>query len=293
MELKITSFSPKADKLFSKNSTIEKIAEGYKFTEGPVWDIKNDCLYFTDFQDSIILKWTKEAGVELYTDKANRAIGLYMNAEGKIVSTESSEHCIAYVDDKSSEMVTNNYQGKRLNSPNDVIVIQNGDICFTDPFSAAVANPREVEVNGVYRVTPKGETRLLCGDINRPNGLAFSVDESIFYVNDTDLQQIFAFDVNEDGSVSNKRVFATLDKSFGPGAPDGMRVDTEDNVWVTGPGGIWVLSNSGEPIAIVHVPEYVGNFCFGGKDSKTLYITASKSVYSAEVLVAGVVPYRD
>jgi gluconolactonase len=154
-----------------------------------------------------------------------------------------------------------------------------------------------LDYNGFYRVVPGsfgsiGEIFLLNNEIGRPNGIALSPDESVIYVNDTDTQEIFAFHLRSDGSASKIGVLSTLDTSYGPGAPDGMKVDVEGNVYVTGPGGIWAIDPSGTPICILKCPEYVGNFCFGGQDSKTIFITASTSLYAVQAEIPGMVPYR-
>lgn len=292
MEVKITQFSAAADEIFQGNPQLERICTGYSFSEGPVWDIRDDCLYFTDFPALRIYRWTQAGGAELYREKSNRAIGLTMNARGRLIAAESGARRIAYTGGNGSEAIAAEYRGASLNSPNDVVASTGGDILFTDPYSTAMGLPRELDYNGVFRVTPSGECRLLCGDMKRPNGIAFSPGESILYVNDTDCQHILSFPVNEDGSLGPSSVFVTLDTAYGPGAPDGMKVDVHGNVYVTGPGGVWVIDPDGAPAAILHCPEFVGNLCFGGSDSKTLYLTASSSVYSIHVGIPGIVPNR-
>jgi gluconolactonase len=293
--LKLTEFSPVAKKIFSAGDEIKMIASGYRFTEGPVWDIKKNCLYFTDFMNGLILKWTKETGTVIFRNNANRAIGLSMDADGRIVSAESSSRSIALADSEKSDPIAVSYQGKKLNSPNDVVVAKNGDIFFTDPYSKALENEKELDFNGVFSFTPGGETQLIYGGLAWPNGIALSPDESILYVNDTGLQQIFSIDIsgiNEKDQPLSPKVFVTLDSSYGKGAPDGMKLDIEGNVYVTGPGGLWVLNPDGQPLVILHSPEYIGNFCFGGADSKTIFLTASTSVYEVPVGIPGIVPYR-
>jgi gluconolactonase len=290
--LKLIKLNDAADRLFSEKNEFRKLSAGYKFSEGPVWDIKKDRLYFTDFFEDRIYQWTESEGATLYRDKSNWAVGLSMDASGRIVAAEGASHSVAYTDHEKSTMVVGKYQGKMLCGPNDVVVSRGGDFFFTDQYPKSIGGPRELEHNGVYRVNPAGEIRLLNNEIGRPNGIAFSPDESILYVNDTDLQQIFAFQMRSDGSASKIGIFATLDTSYGQGAPDGMKVDTEGNVYVTGPGGVWVLSPEGAPIVILCSPEFVGNFCFGGKDSKTIFLTASNSLYAVASEIPGIVPYR-
>ena len=348
MELEITRFSAKiAESLFYKPTEIRKIATGFRFTEGPVWDPRAECLYFTDFRDYAIYRWTEGGGAALYRKDSGRAIGLALYPyavyakPGRLVAAESASRAITFAGRERSRIITDNYLGKKLNSPNDLVVTKNGDICFTDPFSTELDRVREIDFNGVYRVTPclsggsaeeamdapaiaaalavdgalAGEdapavdgalaveeastvedtpaaagTRLLYAGMPRPNGLAFSPDESVFYVNDTNEQHILAFDVHSDGTVSRRGVFAATDPSYGPGAPDGMKVDALGNIYVTGPGGIWVFAPDASPVALLHTPELAANFCFGGPGMESLYITASSSVYKIIVKSGGIQP---
>ncbi len=292
MSLELVKFNETlADRIFSEKNEMRKLGEGYQFCEGPVWDIKKDRLYFTDFFRYRIFQWTEKEGVSLYRVNSNFAVGLSMDQDGRLVAAEGATHSIAYTDHERSTMIAGSYKGKMLCGPNDIIVARNGDFLFTDQYPKSRNEYRELEHNGVYRVNASG-IRLLDDGIGRPNGLALSPDESILYVNDTDTQEVFCYKTKDDGSVSKREVFCTLDKSYGPGAPDGMKVDIEGNVYVTGPGGIWVISPDGKPAAILRCPEYVGNFSFGGPDSKTIFITASTSLYMVPAGIPGIVPWR-
>ena len=292
METKVEKFSPEADELFP-TTDLKKLCSGYLFSEGPVWDIKTDTLYFTDFQKFHIWQWTEKDGAALYRENSGRAIGLSMSSGGRIVSTESKEFAITYADNEKSEVIVNNFQGKHLNSPNDVVVTKDAYVFFTDPYSEMMKASRELDFNGIFSVSPQGEIRLVDDSFERPNGIAFSPDESLLYVNDSNKQSIFVYSVGKDKETKKIGLFAQVDKSYGRGVVDGMKVDTKGNVYVTGPGGLWVFSPGGAPLAILYMPENVGNFCFGGRDSKTLYITASSSVYSIEAGIPGIVPFRD
>ena len=292
MALPVTAFSAAGNRLFDEAAGIRQLSTGYCFTEGPVWDAALRCLYFTDFQENRIYRWDSQSGVTLYRTDSNRAVGLFLDAEGRIVSAETRSHGVAYADERTSTLIVGDYQGKQLNSPNDVVVSTSGDIFFTDPYSTAMGEPRVLDINGVYGVSPGGEARLVCDDMERPNGLAFSPDESVLYVNDTNRQHILAFRARADGSFSRIGVFATMDTAYGPGAPDGMKVDTAGNVYVTGPGGIWALAPDGSPLVLLQCPEFVGNLCFGGDDGRTLFLTASTSVYALNVHIPGVLPHR-
>ncbi|MDR1971969.1 MAG: SMP-30/gluconolactonase/LRE family protein [Treponema sp.] len=292
MDITIKKLSPKADRLFPGTNLRQLTTGDYLFTEGPVWDSGEDCLYFTDFQKLTIWKWTEKSGAILYRENSNRAIGLSMDARGRIVSAESGAHRIAYADNQASIPIVSDFNGKQLNSPNDVVVSKEGYILFTDPYSDMLGGPRVLGFNGIFSVSPKGETRLVDDVFERPNGIALSPDESVLYVNDTKQQSIYAFSFGKDGKTSRIGLFAKVDESYGKGAVDGMKVDTLGNVYVTGPGGIWVFDSAGTPLAVLFIPEQAGNFCFGGRDAKTIYITASTSVYALDAGVPGVVPFR-
>ncbi|MDR1506333.1 MAG: SMP-30/gluconolactonase/LRE family protein [Treponema sp.] len=292
MRPEIVKFSADADRLFPAGGELRKLSGGYRFSEGPVWDSRQNRLYFTDFFNDRIYQWTEREGASLYREKSNWAVGLSMDSLGRIVAAEGTSRSVAYTDHEKSVMVAGKYQGKILCGPNDVVVSMGGDFFFTDQYPKDIGGPRELAYNGVYRTTPGGEISLLNNEIGRPNGIAFSPDESILYVNDTDTQEIFSFHMKSGGTVSEKKVFAVLDRSYGDGAPDGMKVDIEGNVYVTGPGGIWIIGSAGVPLAVLKCPEYAGNLCFGGGDSKTLFVTASTSLYALSMGIPGIVPYR-
>ena len=183
------------------------------------------------------------------------------------------------------------FQGRRLNSPNDVVVRSDGSVYFTDP-PYGLGNPprwKELTFNGVYRRAADGEVVLLVDDFERPNGLAFSPDETVLYVDDTERGHIRAFDVRPDGGIANGRVFAELEGRE-PGRPDGMKVDWEGNVYCTGPGGFWIFSSAGKYLGRVLMPEVPANLAWGDSDWKTLYITAQTSVYRMRLIIPGIAP---
>lgn len=295
----IIRLSSKADSCFYPTAGLEKIAGGYFFTEGPVWDSIKECLYFTNFQDNTIYCWKEKEGTHLYRKGSGRAVGLSMAADGRLISAETSSHAVTYAGESKSIVIAGTYHGKILNSPNDVVVRSDGAVFFTDPYSVAMGDIRELDFNGVYCVPitagqPDGSRiRLLEDRMERPNGIAFSPDESILYVNDTNKQYIRAYQMRSNGEASLIGTFAELDESYGSGCADGMKVDTEGNVYLTGPGGIWVIDKNGVPAAILECPENAGNLCFGGTQNRTLFITASTSVYRIPVKIPGIVPYRE
>ncbi|HEY5561071.1 MAG TPA: SMP-30/gluconolactonase/LRE family protein [Clostridiaceae bacterium] len=292
MEANYIVFSEGVNNIFFKKVELKKIATGYFFTEGPVWDEVQDILFFTNFSDNTIHTWSEEKGTNVYRRNGNRAVGLSMDATGKIVSAETRTRAITYAEETQSKIITDSYEGQRLNSPNDVVVKGDGDIFFTDPYSTAMGDTRELEFNGIFKVTPGGKSILLADNLDRPNGLAFSPDESILYVDDTNYQNITAYHVREDNTLSEIGIFATLDTKYGTGAADGMKVDEQGNVYLAGPGGIWVFDKNGSPVVILQLPEPAGNLCFGGTDHKKLFITATSSVYMLQLKNPGIVPRR-
>ena len=275
----VIHFDKNFQKLFFKNPTLERVASGYSFTEGPVWKESDSCLYFTDFPNEKIYKWCPKIGARIYVNKSNRAIGLAVNQEGNIISCESSLHRLAIINNKESHNVVSNYEGKRFNSTNDVIVAKNGDMFFTDPFSKMLGVPSEQGFNGVYWLHSNGKLFIVSKDFDWPNGLCLSLDESKLYVNDTGEKRIYVLQRDDKNEFGTRKVFAQLDSRYGDGSPDGMKVDRFDNVWVTGSGGLWVLNPEGKKLAMIKCPEFVGNFCFGGKNKDEVFITASTSVY--------------
>lgn len=297
--MEVIRFTKAADRIIDDRASFEQLATGYFFTEGPVWDSKMDCLYFTNFQDNTIWLWSEEAGVSLYRRDSGRSVGLSMFRNGELASAETKSHAVTVAGSSTSRIIADQFEGKMLNSPNDVVVRRDGWVYFTDPYSVAMGDVRELDFNGVYGVAPvngsieKGRIFLVDDGMERPNGLAFSPDESVLYVNDTNCQLIQAYQMREDGTASLIGCFAKLDTSYGPGAADGMKVDVEGNVYLTGPGGVWVISPDGTPAAVLKTPENVGNLCFGGKDNQTLFLAATSSVYRIPIGIPGIIPERE
>ncbi|MBM3852333.1 MAG: SMP-30/gluconolactonase/LRE family protein [Verrucomicrobia bacterium] len=274
----------------------EKLAGGFDFTEGPVWCDARQCLYFSDIPASTMYRWSADAGVERVRQPTEKANGMYVDRDGSIVICQHASHSVVRrAKDGTISTLVDSYEGRRLNSPNDVVLKSNGDLYFTDP-PYGVSNPRfgvvgvrELDFQGVFRLRPTGDLTLLVRDFTTPNGLAFSRNESLLYVADTVNNHVRVFDVHADGLLANGRIFATVhgDK---PGAPDGLKVDSQDNVYVTGPGGIWVFQPSGKPIGVIETPEKCANFNWGGPDRKTLFMAATSGLYRLPVQISGVVP---
>ncbi|WP_274650253.1 SMP-30/gluconolactonase/LRE family protein [Paenibacillus humicola] len=291
--MNIIRYSAGLDGIVPEGREIRKLATGYSFAEGPVWCPRTSRLFFTDFPNQRIHVWSEAEGARLFKEKSGRAVGMAMDAEGRLILCESLERRISRIEpDGSVTPLATHYNGDRLNNTNDVIVKRDGSLYFSDPYSAMLGGPRDLNYNGVFRCDfATGEVELLTDEFERPNGLAFSPDETLLYVNDTNKQHIKVYDVAPDGSVSGGRLFAELDTNTGPGAADGMKTDERGNVYVTGPGGIWIIAPSGEPLGRIELPEVAANLCFGGSPGSDrrdiLYITASTSLYCVRLEVCG------
>jgi len=277
-----------------KGSKLEKIATGFMFTEGPVWDASNKCLFFSDIPANKMRKWSEAKGVELFREPSGKSNGLTFDKQGRLIACEHANRRVSRTEkDGTIVTIADSYNGKKLNSPNDVVVKSDGSIYFTDPpygLTAEFGNLGEQELpfQGVYRLSPDGKTlTLLIDDFDRPNGLAFSPDESLLYIDDTERVHVRVFDVKPDGTIANGRIFADL-KDDAEGNVDGMKVDSEGNVYVTGPGGISIFDPSGKKLGIIEMPEVSANLAWGEDDWKTLFITASTSVYRIRLNVTGI-----
>ncbi len=277
-----------------EGAKLEKLATGFMFTEGPVCDATRGCLLFSDIPGNKMRKWMKGEGIEVVRDPSGKSNGLTLDKQGRLIACEHANRRVSRMEkDGTIVTIADRYEGKRLNSPNDVVVKSDGSIYFSDPpygLTAEFGVPGEQELpfQGVYRLSPDCETlTLLVDDFEKPNGLAFSPDESLLYIDDTDRAHVRVFDVNPDGTISNGRVFAEI-KGDEPGGVDGMKVDSEGNVYVTGPGGIHVFDPQGNKLGRIDVPEVAANMAWGDDDWKTLYITASTSLYRISLGVEGI-----
>jgi len=289
-------FNQRGARLLAHAGPPRQLATGFFFTEGPVWDSATNTLFFTDFAACAIHAVRPGGRPRLFRGNSGRAVGLSMTREGVLVAAETASHAVCLARRECSEVIAGRYDGKPFNSPNDVVVRRDGSVYFTDPYSVAMNGPREQGFNGFFRVPFRGGAYgepVLLGSMERPNGLAFSKDERLLYVDDTNRNLIEAYTVRRDEAVSRVGVFARLDPAYGAGAADGLKVDEEDNVYVTGPGGIWVFDPTGTQLGLLRFPEPVGNFCFGGEDRATLFAAATTSVYSLRVGTPGIVPYRE
>lgn len=270
----------------------ELVADGFRFTEGPVWDPARGCLFFSDIPANTIFAWTPEAGAVAYRQPSYHSNGLTLDGRGRLLSCEHSGRRVSIEVDGALKTLVDSHEGKKLNSPNDLIVCRNGDIIFTDPPYGlsnrhGVAAEQELDFFGVFRL-PAGESEpiLLIDDFERPNGLALAPDEKTLYVDDTARGHIRAFEVRADGSLAHGAVFAEL-KGEGEGAPDGMKLDRNGNIYCTGPGAVWVFNPRGDLLGKIKLPLAAANLNWGGEDRKTLFFTARTDVYRVPCKVGG------
>ena len=281
-----------------KSVEFERLADGCIFTEGPLWHRREKYLLFSDMPGDHLRRWSAKDGVTTFRKPCNKSNGLAWDNEGRLIACEHASSRLTRTEAGGAiTVLASHYQGKELNSPNDVIVKRDGAIYFSDPTYGRKAHfgvPREPQLTfrGVYRLSPDGATlTLLADDFGQPNGLCFSLDEKVLLVNDTDAQHIRAFDVKPDGTVTNARVWAKT-VGEGQGAPDGMKIDSAGNIYCCGPGGIHVFAPDAACLGVIRVPEYTANFCWGDDDLKSLFITASTSLYRIRVATAGTAQMR-
>src|SRR5215813_10017958 len=284
---------PRLHDLVAPDAPVDRIAGGLTFTEGPVW--RAGALLFSDIPNKRIARWRRLAeGPELTTYATGMSNGLTLDREGRVLAAEHDGRRVTRVaDDGMRTVLAERFEGKRLNSPNDIVVKSDGSIYFTDPpYAVQPSTPgmprpadwwikpipgKEQPCNGVYRITPDGTLHRLVEDFALPNGLAFSPDESVLYIDDSAHKHIRAFDVRPDGMLTNSRILLDM-ASADPGVPDGLKIDLHGNVFCTGPGGVWVCRPDGERLGRILLPELPANLAWG-EDGSVLFLTARTSVY--------------
>ena len=271
----------------------ERLGTGFLFTEGPVWHPGGRFLIFSDMPGDHMRRWSARDGVTTFRKPSNMANGNAYDRQGRLLTCEHATSRVTRTEpDGRITVLASHYQGKELNSPNDIVCKRDGSIYFTDPPYGrvkfyGVERPQELPFQGVYRVGPDPRSpELLVDDFDRPNGLCFSLDEQRLYINDTARKHIRVFEVTPTGGLRGGRVWAET-KGDKPGAPDGMKIDARGNVYCCGPGGIHVFTPDGDLMEVIEVPEYTANFCWGDDDYRSLFITASTSLYRIRTAVPG------
>lgn len=303
----IERLDPALDKLIAPDAQIEKLAEGFKWAEGPVWYRRENCLLFSDVPRNTVYKW-KEGSFEAaeflkpsgYTGKIPRtgepgSNGLTVDSHGALVLCQHGDRRVARLEtNRQLTPLAEHYKWRRFNSPNDLVYKSNGDLYFTDPPYGLEGNnddpKKELMFNGVYRLAKDGTVTLLTGELSRPNGIAFSPDEKTLYVANSDPQKAIwmAFDVKPDGTINNGRVFfnATAAVATKKGLPDGMKVDAAGNIFATGPGGVYIFTSDGRHLGTIDTGEPTANCGWGGNGT-VLYITANDKLCRIQTRTRG------
>ena len=260
------------------SGTLERICTGFQFTEGPVWK-DGVGLLFSDVWPSTIHRWSPaDLMVSIHLKPSDSSNGLTYDAQGRLILTQMQQRRVSRQEtDGSITPLVATFRGKRFNSPNDIVVSSSGAIFFTDPdFNVPPGQSMELAFKGIYRLSPSGSVQLIDSTFDKPNGICFSPDEKRLYVNESPRHTIYVWDVANDSTFTNKRLFYTIPQN---GYADGMKADSAGNIYCTGPGGVWVVSPGGTYITLISTPETPTNCAWGDADRKTLYITARTSVY--------------
>ena len=286
---------PRFNDVVDTSQQRKTLAEGFQFTEGPIWHPYDGHVTFSDIPADSMHRWSAEDGVSSYRSPSHNANGNTYDKQGRILTCEHATSRVVREElDGSISILASHWDGKELNSPNDIVVRSNGDIFFTDPTfgrgpGVGIERPLDLDFRGVYKIDGEtGELSLLAKDFVQPNGLAFSVDESVLLVADTPQMHIRKFACAEDGSLSGGEVFAQQ-TSGKPGAPDGLKVASTGHVFCAGPGGVHVYEpESGELLGIILTPKFCANFTWGGTDMKTFFLTSTNHLYCVQTKVAGV-----
>lgn len=284
---------PRFTTVVGRDGAFELIATGCLFTEGPLWHPREHYLLWSDMPGDHLRRWSARDGVTTYRKPCNKSNGLTWDRHGRLLVCEHASSQVTRTEpDGRIVPVATRFQDKQLNSPNDIVCAADGGIYFTDPPYGRVEfygikRDQELSFQGVYRVgrDPESPT-LLVDDFDRPNGLCFSLDGGRLFINDTARQHIRAFDVRADGTLSGGKVWAET-RGEGPGAPDGMKIDSQGNIYCCGPGGIHVFGTDAVCLGVIRVPERSANMAWGDADFRSLFVTASTSVFRVRVQVPG------
>lgn len=294
---------PDIDAVLDRRAELRRLAGGFVFTEGPVWDAPTETLLFNDIRDDSAWRWSEAAGAQLLARPNFIGNGMVFDRVGDLLVCEHVTSTVVRVRGSGDRrIVAYHYQGRYLNSPNDVVTRSDGTVYFTDPdygrwdHAVGVHRRRELDFQGLFAVDPAGELRLAApaGTFDQPNGLCLSPDERELYVDDR--RGVTAFPVAADGSLGPARQLRTdLSSPEGQdnGDPDGMKCDAEGNIWCTGRGGVWIMRPSGELLGVLETPEIVANLAWGGPDWRTLFLCTSTTVHALRTRVpSATLPYH-
>ncbi len=280
--------------IFAADAELETITSGHRFLEGPAWHPYEKHLRFSDIMGNATLQWSASSGLNIYRANSHMANGNTYDRQGRLLSCHHASSRVTRMDDdETMTVLASHYQGLELNSPNDIVVKSNGAIYFTDPpygRESKVGIPRDcaLDFHGVYRLDPGDNAlTLLTRDFNRPNGLCFSPDESLLYINDTPESLIRVYDVAADGTLAHGRLFAETGGD-GLGGPDGMKIDSEGNLYCCAAGGLHVFAPDGMFLGRLRTPMQIPNFTFGDDDLRSIYLTGVTTLYRLRTRIAGI-----
>ena len=322
--LTIERLDPALSFIVPAHPTFEKVATGagFKWTEGPIW-IPSGYLLFAEIPSNSIRKWSPASGVSLFMQPSGwkestpyagpepGSNGMTLDGHGRLTVAGHAQRDVWRLEQIEAKapvtLLADSYQGKRLNSPNDLVYKSDGTLYFTDPpygLPQQDSDPtKQLPFNGVYRLPgaqsqkpgaapARAQLQLLIKDMTRPNGICFSPDEKYLYVNNSEPKKFWMrYTVKPDGTLADGKVFFDASSDTRIGAPDGMKVDQEGNLYSAGPGGVWIFSPDGKHLGTLDIPERVGNLAFGGADHKTLYVAASSSIYRIFLKIPGDMPH--
>jgi len=285
----VAAFASMSRSVFAQQDTglvIEHVASGFRFTEGPAWS-REGFLLFSDIPNNQIMKYVPGQKPEVFRENSNGANGNAFDAQGRFYTCESHARRVVRMDKKGEiQVLADKWEGKRFNAPNDIAVRRDGHAFFTDPAFGVQADTRELDFFGVFHITPKGELRLVAKPAGRPNGVAFSPNGHVLYVTNSDEHNVWAYDVDHNGDLSNERVLIAGVN----GVPDGIRADEKGNLYVAG-NRVWIYDAQGKLTGDLDLAETPSNCAFGDSDLRTLYITARTGLYRARRDVKGALQY--
>ncbi|MCX6066262.1 MAG: SMP-30/gluconolactonase/LRE family protein [Chloroflexi bacterium] len=293
--MKVDAYKPRFAELFDASQELECLASNFDFIEGPIWHPREKSLIFSDILGNSMYRWTDAGGLNKIRRNSHMANGNTYDRQGRVLTCEHATSRVTRTDFSAGgemEILATNYQGKGLNSPNDIVCKKDGMIYFSDPAmgrTEAFGVPRlqELSFQAVFRLDPTDLNLIpLVDDFTKPNGLCFSSDEKYLYVNDSAFHHIRLFEVAEDGLLKNGRLWAELNP-VGKGVADGMKVDQSGNIYCCGPGGLHLFDADANYLGIIYMPEQTANFTWGGDDLCSLYLTASTSVYRLRTRIPG------
>ncbi len=256
----------------------EIITGDYQFTEGPYWH-PDGFLIFSDIPANTVYRWSEDGGADVFLEPSGNSNGIQADLDGNIILAQHRGSVSKLDQDGELTVLVDNYEGNRLNSPNDIAVHSNGNIYFTDPPFGVDEEDREIDFSGVYKLSPVGELTLIYDELALPNGLVFSSDESQFFLNDSETGDILIFQVGQDGMPNSPQLFANVGEMSSMGGADGMVTDLRGNLFTTGPNGLTIFNQDGEQLHLIEFDEQITNLEWGGEDLNELFITGSDNVY--------------